>query len=106
MSFGGIKRRAERLRDSLPESSFVQCGIVYAGGCNHFGLVNRNIGNCKALHYLSIAGDKARGPSLIVVRPRGYGFSVLKNLAKFLTVWDRKQKFCHCRGIVEPSRCK
>jgi len=51
MLLGGIKRRAERLRDSLAEVRFVQRGILDAGGCNHFGLVNRDVGNCKALDY-------------------------------------------------------
>jgi hypothetical protein len=64
-----IKRRPERLRDSLSESDFIQCGNVYAGGCNHFGLVNRNIGHGKARDYLPITGDKTRRPSFIVVRP-------------------------------------
>jgi hypothetical protein len=100
----GIERRPERLRDNLSESNFIQCGNIDAGCCNHFGLVNRNIGHGKARDHSSITGDKARRPSLIVVRPRGYGRSVLKNLGECLTVWDSRQKACHCRGIIEPSR--
>jgi hypothetical protein len=102
----GINGRAERLRHRLPESSFVQSRNVDTGGGNHFGLVNRDIGYRKAFDHLSVAGDKARGPSLIVVGPRGYGLSVLKNLAEVLAIWNSKQKLGHCRSIVESSRRK
>ena len=100
----GVNRRAERSRHHLPESSFVQSRNVDAGGRNHFRLVNRDIGYRKALDHVSVAVDEARRPRLIVVRPRGYGFSVLKNLAKVLAVWNPHQKLGHCRSIVEPSR--
>jgi hypothetical protein len=99
----GIDRRAERLRDKLPESGLVQSRNVDAGGRNHFGLIDGDIGYCKALDHLSVAGDEARGPSLVVVGPRGYGFSVLKNLAKVLTVWNPDQKLGHCRSVIESS---
>src|SRR5258708_28602141 len=102
--FDGIDRRAERLGDNLPEAGFFQSRNVNAGGGNHFSLVNRDIGYRKAPDYLSVAVDKARGPSLIVVGPRGYRFPLLKNLAKFLTVWNPGQKLGHSRGIVEPRR--
>jgi hypothetical protein len=100
----GIDRRAERLRDDLPEPGFVQRRNVDAGPGNHFGLVNRDIGYRKAPDYLSVAVDETRCPSLVVVGPRGYRFSVVKNLAKVLAVWNARQKLGHCRGIVEPRR--
>jgi hypothetical protein len=100
----GIDRRAERLRHQLPEPSFVQSRNIDAGGRNHFGLVNGDIGHCKALDHLSVARDKVRGASLIVVGPRGYGFPSLKHLAKFLAVWNPGQKPGHCRCIVESRR--
>src|ERR1700689_2910314 len=65
---GGIQRRAERSRDSLAESGFVTGEKVDAGGRDHFRLIDRDVADGKTLHHLSIAGDKARRPRLIIVR--------------------------------------
>src|SRR5258708_22859178 len=73
----GINRRAERLRYNFPESNFVQFRNLDVGARNHFGLVNREISNCNALDHVSVAGHIALRPGLIVICPRGYGFSVL-----------------------------
>ncbi len=94
------------MRDDLSEPSFVQGRNVNAGGSDHFRLVNRYISDREAPDYSSVAVDEARGPSLIVVRPRRYRLPVLKNFAEFLTVWNPGQKLGHCRGIVEPRRRK
>src|SRR5258706_2856873 len=104
--FHCINGWAERLRDQLPELSFVQRRNVDAGCGNHFRLVDRDIGDREALDDFSVARDEARGPRLIVVRPRGYGLSALKNLAEHFAVWNTAQKLGHCRGIVESSRRK
>ena len=104
--FDGIDRGTERLRDNLPEPGFVQGRNVDAGRGDHFRLVNRDISDRETPDYSSVAVDETRGPSVIVVRPRGYGSSVLKNFAEFLTVWNPGQELGHCRGIVEPRRRK
>ena len=104
--FDGIDGGAERLRDQIPELSFVQCRNVDAGGGNHFRLVDRDIGDREALDDLPVARHEARGPRLIVVRPRGYGLFVVKNLAEHFAIWNTAQKLGHCRGIVESSRRK
>jgi hypothetical protein len=102
----GVDRGTERLRDDLSESSFVQGRNVNAGGGDHFRLVNRDLSDREAPDYSPVAVDEARGPSLIVVRPRRYRLSVLKNFAELLTVRNPGQELGHCRGVVEPRRRK
>jgi len=92
---GRFERGPQRMRDSLPEFRLVARENVRAGGCNHFSLVNGDIGHGKALDHQPIAGDKARRPSLIIVGAGRYGFSILKNLRKVLTVGDARQKIRH-----------
>jgi hypothetical protein len=55
------------LCNSLSEYAFIHRWNVYAGSRNHFRLIDRYIGYGKARNNSPIAGNIARGPSVIVV---------------------------------------
>jgi hypothetical protein len=100
----GLEGRPEGIEDGFPETRLLKYGDVQAGRRNHFRLVNGDIGHGETLDNTPIAGDKARRPGLIVIRPGGDGLATVKQLGKILAVGDGGQESCQRRGIVELSR--